>query len=430
MSIHLIGLNHHTAPVELREQLAFSRDGAATAMMLFRNQFPNSECSILSTCNRVEILVSGDGVRPTAADIIAFIAQARDLPVAQFRHCLYQLSGEQAVRHFFRVASGLDSMVLGESQIVNQVKQAYGLASEQGATGRVLNRMFHHALAVSKRVRSETEIGQGKVSVPALAVKIAREIFEDFSTKQTLVVGAGEMAQLVCQYLRDADAQRFVVTTRTLLNAKALADACCGQAVPFDQLDEQLAEADIVITATSCPQPFITPERIREAQKKRRGRLLFVIDLSVPRNVAPEVGQIEQVYLYDIDTLGKMVAEGQQQRLAQMASCETILDDEVAKFETWLGQIQSGPLIAQMYEDSRLVRDAEMKRLCTRCHDLTEEQLAEVEQAMDRLMAKFMHPCVTSIRRHSLAVPSEELAGAFHAARQNVESAKDNSRRS
>jgi len=424
MSIHLVGLNHHTAPVELREQLAFSRDGVATALMLFRNQFPNAECSILSTCNRVEMLVSSDGPRPGTADIVAFLAQARDLPVAQFRHCLYELSGEQAVRHFFRVASGLDSMVLGESPIVNQVKQAYGLASEQGATGRVLNRMFHHAFAVSKRVRSETEIGQGKLSVPAVAVEVARGVFDDFSTKQTLVVGAGEMAQLVCQYLRDADARRFAVTTRTLSNAKSLADACSGEAVPFDKLDDHLAAADIIITATACPLPFITAERIREAQKKRRGRLLFIIDLSVPRNVAPEAGQIEQVYLYDIDSLGRIVAEHQQNRLGQIAACEKILDDDVGQFEQWLGQTRSSPLIAQMYQDSRLVLEAELERLFNRCQDLTDDQRDAVTQAMDRLLAKFMHPCVTTIRRHSLSVPSEALAGAFHAARLNVRPAR------
>src|SRR5689334_16120195 len=204
MAILLVGLNHRTAPVELREQLAFSREGVSTALLLFRNQFPTAEAAILSTCNRVEILVASDSDKPTTNDIVSFIAQARDLPAPEFRPYLYQLSDEQACRHFFRVASGLDSMVLGETQIVSQVKQAYATASEQGTTGRVLNRLFHHAFQVSKRVRTETAIGQGKVSVPAVAVDVARGIFDDFSTKRTLVIGAGEMAQLVCEYLRDA----------------------------------------------------------------------------------------------------------------------------------------------------------------------------------------------------------------------------------
>ena len=203
--ILLIGLNHRTAPVDIREQLAFSREGVATALMLFRNQFPTSEAAIISTCNRVEMLIASDDEKPTIAEVLSFLAQVRDLPVNQFKMYLYTLSGEQACRHFFRVASGLDSMVLGENQIVNQIKQAYVIASEQGTTGRALNRMFHHAFEVSKRVRSETRIGEGKVSVPSAAVDVAHTIFDDFSSKQTLIVGAGEMAQLVAQYLRDSN---------------------------------------------------------------------------------------------------------------------------------------------------------------------------------------------------------------------------------
>src|SRR3954469_13313674 len=188
--ILLIGLNHRTAPVEVREQLAFSREGIATALMLFRNQFPRSEAAIISTCNRVEILVASDDDKPTINDVLSFIAQSRDLPVNQFKPYMYTLSGEHRCRHFFRVAGGLDSMVLGESQIVNQIKQAYTLASEQGTTGRVLNRLFHQAFETSKRIRSETKIGEGKVSVPSVAVDIAKRVFDDFSKKQTLVVGA------------------------------------------------------------------------------------------------------------------------------------------------------------------------------------------------------------------------------------------------
>jgi glutamyl-tRNA reductase len=401
MSILLVGLNHRTAPVEIREQIAFSREGAATALMMFRNRFPKTEAAIISTCNRVEILIAADGDVPSLNDVVAFIAQSRDLPVNQFKTYLYQLSGEQACRHFFRVASGLDSMVLGENQIVNQIKNAYALASEQGTTGRVLNRLFHHAFEVSKRVRTDTQIGAGKVSMPSVAVDVAGKIFDDFSTKQTLVVGAGEMAQLVCQYLREANAKKFVVTTRTLTNAKALADACEGEAVPWSQLDEQLRHADIIITATACPMPFITAERIKEAQKHRRGRLLFLIDLAVPRNVAPECGKVDQVYVIDVDELGRMVAESQKMRNGQLEICERILDEEVAAFEKWLDSIKLNPLIEQMFKDARDLRDAELQRLFNKCPDLSPEQRSAVEQVVDRLVGKFMHPCVSTLRRHA-----------------------------
>jgi glutamyl-tRNA reductase len=412
MSILLVGLNHRTAPVEIREQIAFSRDGAATALMLFRNQFPKAEAAIISTCNRVEILVASDGDSPTLNDVVSFIAQSRDLPVNEFKSYLYQLSGEQACRHFFRVASGLDSMVLGENQIVNQIKNAYTQASEQGTTGRVLNRLFHHAFEVSKRVRTDTQIGTGKLSVSSVAVDVAKKIFDDFSTKQTLVVGAGEMAQLVCQYLREANASKFVVTTRTLTNAKALADACQGEAVPFSELDAQLVNADIVITATACPMPFITPERIKEAQKHRRGRLLFLIDLAVPRNVDPECGKLEQVFVIDVDELGRMVAENQKLRNGQLEICERILDEEVAAFEQWLDSTKLNPLIEQMFKDARDLRDMELQRLFRKCPDLDDEQKKAIEQLVDRLVGKFMHPCVSTLRRHTEG--STTLAGALH----------------
>jgi len=345
-------------------------------------------------------------------DVVGFIAQARDLPVQEFRPYLYQLSGEQACRHFFRVASGLDSMVLGENQIVNQIKAAYTQASEQGTTGRTLNRLFHHAFEVSKRVRSETQIGTGKLSISSVAVDVAKRIFDDFSTKQTLVVGAGEMAQLVCQYLRDANASKFVVTTRTLTNAKALADACEGVAVPYDQLDEQLIHADIVITATACPTAIITADRIKQAQKHRRGRLLFLIDLAVPRNVDPACGKLEQVYVIDVDELGKMVAENQKLRNGQLEICEKILDEEVAGFEQWLDSTKLNPLIEQMFKDARDLRDMELQRLYRKCPDLTDEQKKACEQLVDRLVGKFMHPCVSTLRRHTAG--STTLAGALH----------------
>lgn len=414
MSILLVGLNHRTAPVEIREQLAFSRDGAATALILFRNRFPKAEAAIISTCNRVEILVASDGDSPSAQDVVGFIAQARDLPVNEFRQYLYQLSGEQACRHFYRVASGLDSMVLGENQIVSQIKNAYTQASEQGTTGRVLNRLFHHAFEVSKRVRTETQIGSGKLSVSSVAVDVAKRIFDDFSTKQTLVVGAGEMAQLVCQYLREANASKFVVTTRTLTNAKALADACQGQAVAYDQLDEQLIHADIVITATACPMPIITAQRIREAQKHRRGRLLFLIDLAVPRNVDPACGKLDQVYVIDVDELGRMVAENQKLRNGQIEICEKILDQEVAAFEQWMDSTRLNPLIEQMFKDARDLRDMELQRLYRKCPDFSDDQRKAVEQLVDRLVGKFMHPCVSTLRRHSDG--STTLAGALHEA--------------
>jgi len=309
-------------------------------------------------------------------------------------------------------------MVVGETQIVNQVKQAFAAASEQGTTGRVLNRLFHQAFETSKRIRTETKIGEGKVSVPSVAVDVAKKVFEEFSKKQTLVIGAGEMAQLTCQHLRESDARKFVIATRTLTNAKALADACAGEAVPWDHLDDELAQADIVITATACPTAILTVDRVRAAQKQRRGKLLFIIDLAVPRNVEPAVSHLEQVVVYDIDALGKIVAANRQQRVGQLELCEEILDEEVGAFEKWLDSVELNPLVEQMFHDARDLRDMELQRLFRRCPDLSDEQRGEVMILVERLVGKFMHPCVSTLRRH--AASSLVLASELHAAAAKV----------
>ncbi len=414
MNILLVGMNHRSAPIHLREQLAFSREGVSTALMLFQQRYPSSEAAILSTCNRVEMMVVSPDEHPNIDDMVSFIAQARDLPVRDFKPYLYQYQGEQAVRHLFRVAASLDSMVVGEYQIVNQLKAAYAQTSEQGTTGRVLNRLFHCAFSVSKRIRTETEIAARKVSIPSIAVDVAQSIFSDLTDKRVLVIGAGEMAQLICQYLRKANAHQFVVTSRTLKNASTLAQACQGQAVAYSELDAQLSQADLVITATSCPKAIITPERIREAQKQRQGRPMFIIDLAVPRNVDPAVERLNQVYVYDVDALGRIVAENQQHRESQLPLCEAILDAEIAAFATWLEQTRSTSMIERVFTDARQLRDVEIARLMSCCPDLNPAQRQAVNQLADRLINKLMHPCVMTMRKHGQSGPVAILADAIH----------------
>ena len=415
MSLLLIGLNHRTAPIEMREELAFSREGVSTALLLFRQQFPHAEGAIVSTCNRVDMIVASDQDRPNADDVVSFLAQARDLPVSSFRQHLYELRDEQAARHLYRVAGGLDSMVLGETQIVSQLKAAYAQTSEEGTTGRTLNHLFHHAFSVGKRIRTETEIGLRKVSVPSVAVDVAKSIFSDFADKRVLVVGAGEMAQLTCQYLADHNASDFTVCSRTLNNARTLADAFHGRAVPYDQLDGELAHADIIITATACPKPIIRLDRLREAHRLRHGQPMFLIDLAVPRNVEPEVGRLNGVFLYDVDALGRIVNENREHRMQQMQRCEAILDEEVAAFMQWQAQSLARPVIEQMYGDAAALRDLEVTRLFNACPDLTAEQREAIEQLADRLVNKFMYPCVRTLREHSTAPSTRDLAQALHA---------------
>jgi glutamyl-tRNA reductase len=425
MGIMVLGLNHRTTPVELREQLAFSREGAAGALMLFKEQFPGSEAALLSTCNRVELLVSvEEGSAVGEADLVRFLSRARNVPAAAFSNYLYFVQGRAAVRHMFRVISGLDSMVLGESQIVNQLKTAYQSAHEQGTAGAILHRLFHHAFSVSKRVRSETGIGDGKTSVSSVAVDVIRQKLPEYAGKRILIVGAGEMAQLTAQHLKAAEAKQIVVTTRTLQNARVLAEACGGEAAPFAELDEELVDADVVITSTTCPTAILTVGRVRRAMLRRGDaggvRPLMLVDLAVPRNVDAEVSEIEGVTLYDVDALGNIVERFRQQRASAVESGESIVEEEVEGFGRWVAQSKVGPLIERMYEDVRALAEIEVRGMLRKCPDLTEAQRVEVKKLVDRVVAKLMHPCVDTIREAEAAGPAVKLADAFHLTRLNV----------
>ena len=429
MSILLLGLNHRTAPVEVRERLAFSREGASNALMLFRSQFPaDAEAAIISTCNRVEILINtNDGGAPDADEVVAFLARARDLPTDIFKPYLYEYRDAVAVRHVLRVISGLDSIVVGESQIVNQIKQAYALAHEQNSAGPVLHRLFHHALGVSKRTRCETQIGEGKLSVPSVAMDIVRRACPDLSTLNVLIVGAGDMAQHACQYLAEAAVAKLVVTSRTYNNARSLATACGGVAAPYAQLDECLADADVVITATSCPTPILTIDCVRRAVSARpAGKPLLLVDLSVPRNVEPAVGQLDAIRLYDIDSLAQAVDHHHRSRLAAIKACETIIEQEVEAFGKWIEQARVGPIIDQIYRDVRELAGIEVRRLFNRRQDLAPDIKEDVTQLVDRLVGKLLHPCVCAIRQGATAAATAadqtmpaSLAKAFESVRFN-----------
>ena len=414
MSILLLGLNHRTAPVEVRERLAFSRQGIATALMLFRRQFPDCEAAILSTCNRVEFLFADGSEGNASAGIeerlVQFLAQVRNVPAVVFRPHLYRVDGAAVVRHVFRVISGLDSMVVGECQIVNQLRQAYELAHEQQTAGAVLHRLFHHAFGVSKRVRTESRIGEGKTSIPSLAADVICDAVGDLRDARILIVGAGEMARLSLEHLGEAGARNFVITTRTVTNAKALADAYGGRVAPFDGLDTELADADVVITATNCPMPIVTAERLGRA---RRGRPLLLIDLCVPRNVEPEVAGLPGTTLYDVDALGEAAAMTTLSRREQVKVCEGIVEEEVAAFETWLSTSKVAPLIEQMFDDVRALAAIEVRGFFRRFPNLSGPERDAVAELADRLVGKLMHPCVATVRREASFNSAAALADAF-----------------
>jgi len=426
MSIIVLGLNHRTAPVELRERLAFSRDGAAAALMLFKQLHPDAEAAILSTCNRVEIIAakgtSADSF--TVADLVTFLSRARNIPAAEFSNDLYHIEGTQAVRHVFRVISGLDSMVLGEFQIVNQLKSAYEMAHEQTTAGPFLHRLFHHAFGVSKRVRTETSLGDGKTSISSIAVDLIKRSFPTLENRRILIVGAGDVAQLTIQHLKVALAPvqpgQIVITTRTLQNAKLLAEACNGQAVPFVELDDELPLADVVITCTVCPNSILTAARVRRSLLKRNQQPQLLIDLSVPRNVDADVASVGNVTLVDVDALGNMVEAVRRQRVAAVANSEQIIEEEVQAFDRWIAESKVAPLIQRMYADVRTLAQIEVRATFRKTPDLSEKQREAVEQLADRIVAKLMHPCACALRQSSDTEPAQMLADAFHSTRLSV----------
>ncbi|HUO09486.1 MAG TPA: glutamyl-tRNA reductase [Phycisphaerae bacterium] len=421
MSIIVLGLNHRTAPVELREQLAFSREGAAAALMLFKELHPTAEAAILSTCNRVEIIAAAENLSET--DLVAFLSRARNIPAAAFSKYLYQVADGHAIRHVFRVISGLDSMVLGEFQIVNQLKSAYEMAHEQNTAGPILHRLFHHAFGVSKRVRTETNLGEGKTSMSSTAVDLIRQSAKTLDNQRILIIGAGDVAQLTVQHLKAANARQIVITTRTLQNSRLLADACGGEAVPFTELDEELPLADVVITCTACRTSILTASRVRSAMLKRCQTPQLLIDLSVPRNIDAEVAAIPNVTLIDVDALGNMVEQVRRQRVAAVENSEEIVQEEVAAFERWLAESKVAPLIQQMFSDVRALAEIEVRATFRKCPDFSETQREAIEQLADRLVAKLMHPCVSTLRQSRASEPAQMLVNAFHSTRLNVVSA-------
>ncbi|HEX8097543.1 MAG TPA: glutamyl-tRNA reductase, partial [Pyrinomonadaceae bacterium] len=350
MSILLVGLNHKTAPVEVRERLAFTEAACAESLRALVDGEVVREGLIVSTCNRVEVLTAtgaeheSDGL----SRITRFLSESRELPSEQFSKHLYAHADDAAVRHIFRVASSLDSMVVGEPQVLGQVRRAYSLALEVGTAGRVLNRLVHHALHVAKRVRTETGIAASAVSISYMAVELGRKIFNSLSGLTVLLLGAGEMAELSARHLSGAGASRILVCNRTRETAGRLAAEFRGEAVDFADLTKHLAAADIVICSTGAPQYVLTRQMARQALERRRNRPLFLIDISVPRNIDPGVGQLNNVFLFDIDDLEAVIASNIREREREAERAELIVDSEVMQFQQALRALDIGPALGAL----------------------------------------------------------------------------------
>src|SRR5689334_1433302 len=401
MSIILIGVNHKTAPVEIRERLAFSDAACMDGLRRLVDGEVVREGLIVSTCNRVEILsaTAAEQMESGAGRLAQFLDAAASFPTGFLSNHLYRHADEDAVRHLFRVASSLDSMVVGEPQVLGQVRHAYSLAVEAGTAGRVLNRLVHHTFRVAKRVRNETGIAANAVSISYMAVELGKKIFDSLKGCTVLLVGAGEMAELSARHLVNAGASRVLIANRTEETARQIAEEFDAVTVPFDQLDQRLAEADVVICSTGAPTYVLSEAQARRALGRRRNRPTCFIDISVPRNIDPNAGNVPNVFVFDIDDLESVISSNIREREREAERAELIVQSEVMQFQQSLRLMDVGPTIGALREKLQDVARTELQRQRKRLGPLTPDQEAAVEQLLMATVNKISHPVLNQMRR-------------------------------
>jgi glutamyl-tRNA reductase len=401
MAIVLVGVNHKTAPVEVRERLAFSDEASAEALRTLVDGELIREGLIVSTCNRVEILTAttADQLQQGAQRVTDFLDSARSLPAGFITKHLYSHTDDQAVRHLFRVASSLDSMVLGEPQVLGQVRRAYSLAVEAGTAGRVLNRLVHHTFRVAKRIRTETGIAANAVSISYMAVELGKKIFNSLKGHTVMLIGAGEMAELSARHLVNAGASRVLIANRTEEAARRLANEFGGEVIPFEQLAEFLPEADVVICSTGSPEYVVTEPLTRQVRERRRNRPTCFIDISVPRNIDPAVGKLPNVFVFDIDDLESVISSNIREREREAERAELIVQSEVMQFQQTLRAMDIGPTIGALRQKLQELARAEMERQRNRLGSLTPEQETAIEALLMATVNKISHPVLNQLRR-------------------------------
>ncbi|MCA9510266.1 MAG: glutamyl-tRNA reductase [Myxococcota bacterium] len=401
MKILLVGMNHESAPVEVRERYAVGDPEPLLGKLVACEDV--DEAVILSTCNRVELCVTTHHVESATHTLLRFfereLAHGGGAPAPALDHAVYVHSGRAAAAHVLRVAASIDSMVVGEPQILGQVKDAYRAAVEAGACGPVLSRLFQRAFATAKRVKNETGIAQRPVSVARVAVDLARQIFERFDDKRALLVGAGDMTELALEALVREGLRHVHVANRTRSHAEELAARFGATAHGLDELDALLADADVVLTSIGADEPIVTAERARAALAARRRRPLFFIDIGVPRNVHPDVDGLENAYLYDVDDLQQVSERNAEERQREALRAEGIVREEEQRFDGWLVALEAVPTIRHLRERAEAIRTSELERALARSpRALGAEEREVVERATRAIVNKLLHPPLAKLR--------------------------------
>ena len=402
MHILVVGLSHRTAPVDLRERVDFQgRVEAALRALAARGS--THEAVVLSTCNRAEVYAASDDIAQSRGDLAAFMSDFHGVDRGELAPHLYDLADLDSARHLFRVAAGLDSLVVGEPQILGQVKEAHALATGAQTVGPVLNRLFHLSFVTGKRVRTETGLAAGAVSVSFAAVALARKIFGDLKGRTVLVVGAGEMGKLTAQHMKSQGVQRVTIISRTMAHAARTAELIGGSAAPWEEMDAVLGASDIVITATGAGTTILTKGHVEAVMRPRRNRPLFIIDIAVPRDVEAAAGEIEQVFLYNIDDLQATVRENLARRASEVLRAEAIVTEEVAKFVGWLRARGAIPTVVALRQKFENIRRAELDRLDFKLSALPPDARPEARACVDEITRLIIEKL--------LLTPTEQLKG-------------------
>lgn len=398
--MHLIvaGLNHRTAPIELREKLAFTEARLAPALSALAAYPGIREAAILSTCNRTEIYARSSGHQDSEETIIQFLLSHRSARRDEFVPHLYVHRDEEAVRHLFSVASGLDSLVLGEPQILHQVRDAYGQASVAGCSGQFLHALFRQAIFTGRRARTETDVSAGGFSIGHAAVDLSRSIFGNLRGASVLVLGAGKMSELTAKHLVANGVHLVFVANRTHERAQTLASRLGGTAIRYDEFPETIARTDIVISSTAAPTHVVRRDMVQPLLRRRRGRPLFLIDIAVPRDIEPSVAELDNVFLYDIDDLQNVVSDMARERSSEVYRVEALIDEEVEKFEAWWRSLAIAPVVAQIKRKHEAIRQEELTRLRNQMPELPEAAWRNIDAALRSFMNKAHRDAVHKIK--------------------------------
>ena len=391
MDILVVGLNHKTAPVEIRETLAFDERTVPRALIELKERIPQAEFVILSTCNRVELYAASSEAERLSDRITQFLADFHDLKPESFVPHLYHYYDEDAVRHLFTVSCSLDSLVVGEAEILGQIKQAYTFSLEEGATGKALNNLFQRAFGVAKTVRTSSAIGVGRVSVASVAVEFAQKIFSDFSDKTVMIIGAGEMGELTLKHMVQSGINAVIVANRTYEKAVKLAYEYDGMAIKYESFVDSMHRADVIISTSSAPHFIIHPKQMPAVLKARRNKPMLLIDIAVPRDIHPDVAQVENAYAYNIDDLQQVVEANLSHREKELEVCAAVVGEETEQFMAWLRTIDLGKVIRDFRDSFHDIRKAELDRSLNKMSDLSESDRREIEYLTERIVNKILN---------------------------------------